>query len=449
MTNSKSENPPVTDPQGTDDEMLDKLQRETFDYFLNEVDPFTGLIADQTRPGFPSSIAVTGMSLTAYIVGVEKKFLTRHDAMNRVLKILRFFNDSHQGKEANATGYKGFYYHFLRMNTGEREWKSELSTIDTALFIAGALSVAVYFSGEHQDEKEIRQLADQLYRRVDWQWALHGGTTICHGWKPGSGFLRCRWEDDYSEAIILYVLALGSPTFPIKPEGYKKWTDNFKLKKVYDIEYLYAGPLFIHQFSHMWIDFRGIHDEFNRKTGFDYFQNSKRATYVHRQYAIENPKKFKKYGEFCWGLTASDGPGRKTLKMDGGKRKFYNYIARGAPFGPDDGTISPWAVVTSLPFAPEIVIDTIRHAIEKLNLKRHRLYGFDASFNPTYPEKTTNPHGWVSPWRFGLNQGPVVMMIENYRTGLIWKIMRQCPYIAEGLRIAGFSGGWLAQSENV
>ena len=443
MNNSKLKNLAAIDPQGTDAEMLDKLQRETFDYFLNEVNPVTGLIADKTAPGFPASIAVTGMAITAYIVGVEKKLISRKNAIERILKILRFFYDSQQGKQGNATGYKGFYYHFLKMNNGEREWNCELSTIDTSLFIAGALCAASYFKKKNREETEIRDLADELYCRIDWQWALNNGDTLCHGWKPRSGFLPYRWDENYSEAIIMYVLALGSPTFPIKLAGYKKWTSTFSKTKVYNISYLYAGPLFIHQFSHMWIDFRGIHDAFNKKAGFDYFENSRRATYIHRQYAIENKLQFKHYGKYCWGLTASDGPGKKIVKIDGKQRVFYDYIARGAPYGPDDGTVSPWAVVASVPFAPEIVIETIRHAIEKLNLKPRRLYGFDASFNPTFPEKIANLHGWVSPWRFGLNQGPIVIMIENYNTELIWNIMKQCPYLIEGLKIAGFSDGWL------
>jgi len=446
MIAQKDKDLPVTDPQGTDDEMLDKLQRETFDYFLDQVSSSTGLIADKTQPGFPCSIAVVGMSISAYLIGVEKKFLTRQNAIERILKILRFFYNSKQSKDANATGYKGFYYHFLKMDSGEREWNCELSTIDTALFIAGVLSAAIFFSGDNKDELEIRKLADELYRRIDWQWSLNTRSTITHGWKPYGGFLPYRWDTGYSEAMIMYILALGSPTFPIKPEGYKKWTDTFNVRTVYGFDYLYAGPLFIHQFSHMWIDFRGIKDDFNKRAGFDYFENSKNATYIHRQYAIENSKEYEHYGKHCWGLTASDGPGRMTLNIDGKKRRFYDYIARGAPFGPDDGTISPWAVVASLPFAPEIVIDTIRHAIEKLNLKPHRLYGFDASFNPTFPEKTTNPNGWVSPWRFGLNQGPIVIMIENYNSEMIWNIMKQCPYITKGLRRAGFAGAWL---ENV
>lgn len=440
---SKPTTPSITDPQSTDEQMLNDLQRETFDYFLKRTNPVNGLIEDKTQPGSASSITVVGMALSAYIVGIEKKFISREDAMGRILKILRFFYNSQQGTENDATGYKGFYYHFLDMHTGKRACQSELSTIDTTFFIAGALSVAAYFSGNEKDAIEIRRLADELYRRIDWQWALNEGITVTHGWKPESGFLLYRWDTYYSEAHLLYILALASPTFPIKPEGYEKWLSTFEVKKIYDIEYLYAGPLFIHQFSHIWIDFRGIYDSFNKKTGIDYFQNSKRATHVHRQYAIENPQGFKHYGEFCWGFTASDGPGCTVLKIEGIDREFYDYIARGIPSGPDDGTVSPWAVVASIPFAPEIVLGTIRHAIERLNLKPNTLHGFDASFNPTYPEKTTNPNGWVSPWKFGLNQGPIVIMIENYQSGLLWEIMKQCPYIIKGLTVAGFSEGWL------
>jgi hypothetical protein len=427
----------------TDREMLNSLQRETFDYFVHEVDSVTGLVVDKTQPGFPSSIAVVGMAISCYTVGIHKNFISRTDAAIRILKILRFFYNSHQGPEDDATGYKGFYYHFIDMHTGKRDWQCELSTIDTTFLIAGGLSAASYFTGDTDNEKEIRKLADLLYRRVDWQWALNGATTISHGWRPETGFLPFHWGEDYSEAMLMYVLALASPTFPIDKKGYDDWTASFKLREAYNIEYLYAGPLFIHQFSHMWIDFKNIQDKFNKESGFDYFENSKRATHVHREYAIDNPMGFACYGPNCWGLTASDGPGPSLLKIDNKEITFYDYIARGAPFGPDDGTISPWGVVASLPFAPEIVIDTIRHAIEKLELKHHRLYGFDSSFNPTCPDKTVNQNGWVSPWRFGLNQGPIVIMIENYESGLIWKVMKQCPYIVEGLRIAGFTGGWL------
>ena len=384
-----------------------------------------------------------GMGLSVFVVAVERGFLSRAEAVERTLTVLRFFHSSHQGPEPDATGYKGFYYHFLDMQTGRRAWHSELSTADTAIFIAGVLTVASYFTGSSDGESEIRDLADALYRRVDWQWALNGGTTITHGWKPRSKFLRYRWDTGYSEAVMLYVLALGSPTFPIDPRGYVEWTSTFEWKTLYDIEQIYAGPLFIHQMSHLWLDFRGIRDDVNRRVGIDYFENSRRATCMQQQYAIDNPCGYPHYHEYGWGLTASDGPGPAVMKIDGVRRVFYDYVARGAPFGPDDGTVSPWAVVTSLPFAPEIVIDTIHHAITRLGLNARTPYGFDASFNPSFPSKSGDPRGWVSPWIFGLNQGPIVLMIENFQSALIWNCIRTCPYIVNGLRRAGFAGGWL------
>ena len=391
---------------GADAEMLDLLRRDSFNYFRNEFNPNNGLVADKTQPGSPSSIAVVGMALSTYPVAVERRLLTRAEAVNRTLILLRFFQFSRQGTETDATGYKGFYYHFLDMQTGRRAWQCELSTIDTAILMAGVLTAANYFIENNKEENEIREIADDLYRRVDWIWALNNARTICHGWKPESGFLPHRWDTNYSEALILYVLALGSPTFAIDPRGYEDWISTFERKKVHDTEYLYAGPLFIHQMSHLWLDFRGIRDAFNRVSGIDYFENSRRATYVHRQYGIDNPLRFVHYHKYGWGLTASDGPGPATLEVNGIRREFFDYVARGAPFGPDDGTISPWAVVASLPFAPEIVIETIRHAIERLGLRNRTSYGFDASFNATFPEVGKNPHGWVSPWIFGLNQGP-------------------------------------------
>ena len=385
------------------------------------------------------------MALSVYVMAIERDLLSRTEAIDRTLTLLKFLRSSHQGPEADATGYKGFYYHFLDMETGRRALQCELSTIDTAILLAGVLTAASYFSGESNEEVKIRDLAESLYQRVDWQWALDGGTTVCHGWRPESGFLPYRWDTGYSEALILYTLALGSPTFPIDPQGYQEWVSTFEWRKVYDLEYLYAGPLFIHQMSHLWLDFRGIQDDFNRKKGIDYFENSRRATYVHRQYGIENPLGFAGYSEYGWGLTASDGPGPAVLDVNGVQRVFFDYVARGAPFGPDDGTISPWAVVASLPFAPEIVLKTVRHAIERLKSRGHSPYEFDASFNPTFPHGRPHLHNWVSPWIFGLNQGPILIMIENFQSELIWKTIQRCPYIAEGLRRAGFRGGWLGK----
>jgi hypothetical protein len=435
---------PNLNPQATESELLDNLRRAIVDYYRNESNPQNGLIADRNEPGSPSSIAAVGIGLSVYIVAVERGMLSRTDAVDRTLALLRFLDSSHQGPEPNATGYKGFYYHFLDMQTGRRAIECELSTVDTAIMMAGILTAASYFTANNEKEIELRKLADSLYRRVDWQWALNEGATMSHGWKPESGFLPYRWDTGYSEAIILYALALGSPTFPIDPQGYREWISTFEWKKVYDIEYLYAGPLFIHQMSHLWLDFRGIHDDFNRKVGIDYFENSRRATLIHRQYGIENPLKFAHYSEYCWGLTASDGPGPAVLEVNGVQRTFFGYEARGAPFGPDDGTVSPWAVATSVPFAPEIVIKTMRYIVERLkSLGRSPYGGFVASFNPTYPESSSNLHAWTSPWIFGLNEGPILMMIENYHTELIWNAVRRCPYIVKGLQRAGFRDGWL------
>jgi hypothetical protein len=424
------------------DQMLESLQREAFEYFLHEDNPANGLIADKTKAGWPASITAVGLALAAYPIGVERAFCTRELAIKKTLTALRFFRNSSPGIAPEATGHKGFYYHFLDMQTGRRAWKCELSTVDSAFLLGGMLTAAEYFAADSEDEREIRQLADELYRRADWQWAQNGGATVTHGWKPESGFLSYRWEG-YDEALLLYLLGLGSPTHPLPVESYMAWLSTYEWKKVYGIEFLYGGPLFIHQLSHVWIDFRRIQDEFMREHGIDYFENSRRATYIQREYALNNPLGFERYGEECWGFTASDGPGPKTLRVHGVERQFFGYLARGAPFGPDDGTIAPWAVVASLPFAPEIVLPAIQY-FNQIRLRENNRYGFKATFNPTYPEQPGSEYGWVSPWHYGLNQGPIVLMIENYRSGLLWKLMRGCPYLSSGLRKAGFTGGWLS-----
>ena len=434
-----------------DREMLERLAGETFEYFVREANPHNGLVADKSEPGSPSSIAALGLGLSAYCVAVERGWVTRAEALTRALATLRFLGASPQGPDPDATGYQGFYYHFLDMKTGRRASRCELSTIDTALLIAGVLTVGAYFTGPSDDERELRELADMLYRRVDWAWVSTSTGTLRHGWTPERGFLPYSWDEGYSEAILLYVLALGSPTFPVPADGYRAWTATFEQKTVYGLEYLYAGPLFIHQLSHAWLDLRGIRDERNREIDWDYFENSRRATLVQRQYAIENPQGFMHYSRYGWGLTASDGPGPVVRVVDGVRREFYGYLARGAPFGPDDGTISPWAVVASLPFTPEAVCETVRHALERLALEKKTGRGFDASYNPTFRERrrTGKSHGWVSPWKFGLNEGPIVLMIENHLSGLVWDVFRRSPYVVAGLRRAGFRGGWLDEAGTV
>jgi hypothetical protein len=422
---------------------LAQLQRETFDYFLHETNPANGLVIDKTAISWPASIAATGLALAAYPISVERGFMTRAAAAERTLATLRFFWNSPQGPEPNATGYKGFYYHFLEMQTGRRAWQCELSTVDSTFLLAGALTAGSFFEKDQPTEQEIRMLAKELYCRADWQWAQNNGATVTHGWTPESGFLPYRWEG-YDEALLLYVLGLGSPTYPLSEKSYTAWTSTYRWEQCYGHEYLYAGPLFIHQLSHVWIDFRGIQDDYMRIRGIDYFENSRRASYVQQQYAIENPLKFSDYGAHCFGITASEGPGLDTLKLNGIERHFYDYVARGVPYGPDDGTLAPWALVASLPFAPEIVLPALEYCIHQAQLKKYNRYGFKASFNPTHPGNPGNPYGWwVSPWHYGLNQGPIVLMIENYYSGLVWKLMRSCPHVVAGLRRAGFAGGWL------
>lgn len=432
----------MSDPKACP-KVMEALQRDTFNYFVHEANPVNGLIIDKTKPGTPASIAAVGLALSAYPVGVERGFMTRASAIARTRATLRFFDQSVQSTDPDATGYKGFYYHFLDMSSGKRVWECELSTVDTAFLLAGMLTVAAYFSGSAADEREIGELADKLYQRTDWNWAQNDGLTVALGWKPESGFLPYRWKG-FDEALFLYLLGLGSPTHPLPKESYLEWTSTYEWREIYGYEFLYAGPLFTHQISHLWIDFRGIQDDFMRGKKTDYFESSRRAARVQQQYAIENPLKFDGYGAKCWGITASDGPGPANRTIKGQEREFFDYIARGVPDGPDDGTISPWVVIASLPFAPEIVLSTLEY-FEELKLRANNPYGFKATFNPTFTGRSDPSQAWVSPFHYGLNQGPIVLMIENYRSGLLWQLLRQCPYLVAGLRRAGFRGGWLGE----
>jgi hypothetical protein len=425
-------------PESLSDAALNNLQKDTFGYFLHETNPANGLVPDNTRPDSHASVAVVGLALATYAVGIERKYLSRAKAIKRVLTTLRFFWEGPHGEQPGAIGHKGFYYHFLDMRAGQRAWKSELSTIDTTILLAGALTAAAYFDRDTAEEREIRTLADALYRRADWRWALNGGNTVAHSWKPEFGFAKHRWEG-YNEALLLYVLGLGSPTHPLPAKSYPAWAKTYRWKRLYDIEFLYGGPLFMHQLSHIWIDFRGIQDAYMREKGIDYFENSRRATYIQREYAIRNPKGFKGYNENSWGITASDGPGPATRRINGVQIRFFDYRARSIPNGPDDGTLAPWAAVASLPFAPEIVLPALQHFNEHYPEMTSE-YGFKCSFNPTF---TDGKRGWVSKGYYGLDQGPIVLMIENYRSGLLWRLMRQCPYVVTGLHQAGFTGGWL------
>lgn len=423
------------------DQDLNRLQLTTLQYYLHETNPANGLVRDKTDRSAPASIAAVGLALASLPILVERGVIAREFAPEIVLRRLRFFRDSPHGSQADATGYKGFYYHFLDMKSGRRVWNCELSTIDSAFLFAGMLTCAAYFDHDTPEENELRALATELYARADWQWALNGGPAVSHGWRPESGFIPHYWHG-YDEALLLYILGLGAPRFPLPPESYDAYCSTYHWRTLYGDELLHSGPLFTHQLSHLWIDFRGLRDPFMRDHNSDYFENSRKATYVHQRYAIENPHGFAGYGQYCWGITACDGPGGLKRKIKGVDRQFYDYIARGVPDGPDDGTLAPWVVLASLPFAPEIVVPTIDY-MAKLNVGIDSRYGFKPSFNRSFEDQHSPTGWWVSQYHFGIDQGPIVLMIENYRTELIWKIMRRSEYIIRGLRQAGFKGGWL------
>lgn len=423
-----------------DDEiLLDQLQHAAFSYFTRTQNPDNGLVADTTRENAPSSIAVIGFALSVYPVGVERGWIDRTEALQRSLTVLRFLMDSDQSGNLDATGYRGFYFHFLNMNSGTRMWQSEVSLIDTGFLMAGILTASLYFAADTPEETELRRLADALYCRVDWRWAQGDDAALTHGWKPECGFLNYGWEG-YSEAILLYTLGLGSPTHGLTDQSYSAWTVTYQWENLYGIDVLYAGPLFIHQFSHAWIDFRDIRDAFMREKNCDYFENSRRATYIQREYAVRNPCSFTDYDANTWGLSAGDGPNAAPRRIAGRCQAFYSYAARGVPYGPDDGTLCGSSIVSSLVFAPELVLPALR----KLWLRndvQDTTFIRASGFNPTLTDAGAN--GWVSSGEFGLDQGMIVLMIENYRSGLLWRLGRSNRFIRAGLKRAGFRGGWL------
>jgi hypothetical protein len=437
----------------SDQALLDDLERRTFDFFWRTADPRTGLVPDRhPTPSF-SSIAAVGFGLTAYPIGVERGYVTRAAARERVLVTLRFFRDAPQGDAAGGvTGYKGFYYHFLDMNTGHRHGDTELSSVDTALLLAGVLFCREYFAGADPEEVELRRIADELLARVEWRWMQARGSAIAMGWRPEGGFLAYDWRG-YNEAMIVLLLALGSPAHAVEPAAWEAWTSTYDRTwgTSHGQEHLGFGPLFGHQYSHVWVDFRGIRDPYMRARGLDYFENSRRATLAQRAYAIANPGGFRGYGEHVWGLTACDGPGDLTLEVGGRPRTFRGYSARG-PGAFDDGTLAPTAMAASLPFAPELVLPGIRELRRRYGAHIYREYGFLDAFNPSFPDGgratagTVVPGvGWIDADYLGIDQGPIVAMIENHRSGLVWRVMRGSAYLRRALARAGFTGGWFEE----
>jgi hypothetical protein len=433
---------------------LDDVQRRTFDFFWETTNPANGLTPDRWPSRPFSSIAAVGFALTAYGVGVERGWITRDQAKERTLATLRFFWHAPQGPESSAvTGYRGFFYHFLDMETGERFRTNELSTIDTSLLLGGVLFAQSYFDRDDPGENEIRALADSLYRRVEWPFFQIDDRGITMGWhpEPERGFGPARWSG-YDESIILHVLALASPTYPAGPEIWDHYTSSYQWGTFYGYEFLQFAPLFGHQYSHVWIDFRGIQDDYMRERGIDYFENSRRATLAQRAYAQDNPGQWKGYGGDFWGLTASDGPRDTTVVIDGRERRFHTYWARGAALDDirDDGTLVPTAAGGSVPFAPEETLAALSAMRDRYGDRLYARYGFLDAFNPTFDGELTPRRGQVVPgtgWfdddYLGIDQGPVLIMIENHRTGLVWEVMKRNEYIVSGLCTLGFRGGWL------
>ena len=431
------------------------IERRTFQFFWDTTNEVNGLTPDR-YPSRPfASIAAVGYALTAYPIGIENNWVSRNQAVDRTLLTLKFFRDMPQGPQATGKGaYKGFYYHFLDMQKGERynSWV-ELSSVDTSLFMMGVLFAQSYYDRDDPREKEIREIAEELYRRVDWNWLQQNKPLVSMGWFPESGFIPHDWMG-YNEAMMLYVLALGSPTHPVSPEAWQVWarTYNDDWGVYQGQEFLAFGPMFGHQYSHVWIDFRGIQDDFMRERGMDYFENSRRATLAQREYAINNPMKWKDYGENVWGLTASDGPQQTVQEFRGEQREFRHYSARGAGLREnfDDGTIAPTAAISSLPFAPEIVIPATLEMHERYGEYLYSSYGFLDSFNRSFdfdiPLKTGRlvpGEGWVASDYIGIDQGPILTMIANYRNDFVWNVMKKNAHIRTGLERAGFKGGWL------
>lgn len=448
------------------------LTQRTFRYFWETTDTERCLAPDRWPTRTVSSIASTGFALTAYGIGAERGYVSRADAARRTRDCLAFYWNAPQGPgREGITGYKGFFYHFFKYEDGTRSRTTELSTVDTTLFLGGALFAQSYFDRDDPVEREIRDLAEKIYRRVDWTFVkrdltgtdsknLPSSHGIAMGWKPESGFGSHDWVG-YNEGMLVYVLALASPTHPVGRDAWDQgWAANLEKDwgTYYGQEHLQFEPLFGHQYSHVWVDFRGIQDAFMAKKGIDYFENSRRATLSQRAYGMDNPNKWSGYSADIWGWTASDGPGGVQGKtVNGIERRFMGYSARGVSSERvvDDGTIVPTAPGGSIPFAPEITIPALIAMKAKYGDALYTRYGFKDAFNPSFTFTDVGSRsgmvapqlGWIATDHLGIDQGPILAMMENHRSGLVWRVMRKNPHIRAGLTRIGFKGGWLQQAE--
>lgn len=387
-----------------DDQLLEELEKASFLYFWEQANPQTGLVKDRcnvrgTDATIAASIAATGFGLTALCIGDQRGYVQQLDARNRVLNTLRFL-------WKKLPTHRGFFYHFANVNTGERMWDSEVSSVDTAILLCGILTCRKHF----EQHSEISQLAYEIFNRVDWTWLSEDTSLLPHGWTPETGFLPYRW-DYYSELMMIYLLGLGSPSYPLKAEAWNAWK---RLTFEFDgLRYIGSfAPLFVHQYSQAWFDFRGKKDKYA-----DYFLNSAIATEVHRRFCLELGKQFPTYSDVLWGITASDSP--------------HGYVAWGGPpaTGPIDGTVVPSASGGSIPFLTQPVMRVLENMRRNYGLAWSR-YGYINAFNPL-----TN---WYDTDAIGIDTGITMLMAENARTGFVWETFMKNPEAQRGMQRAGF-----------
>lgn len=437
--------------------LFDDIEERTFRWFWDTANPVNGMVPDSWPDPAFCSIAAVGFALTAYPVGVERGWITRTAARERTLATLRFFDGAPQGEAGDqVAGHQGFFYHFLHMDSGLRYGGCELSSVDSTMLFLGALFAAEYYDLDHPDEREIGRLGRAIYARADWEWFRRGEAAISMGWYPGRGFLERNW-DGYNEGMMVNVLALGSPSHAVAPDIWDAWCAPYPRfwRGSGKTRRLAFGPMLGHQYSHLWIDFRGIQDAAMRAAGLDYFENSKRETWAQRAYAMRNPMGWRGYSRDVWGLTASVGPADVRREIDGRARTFRSYSARGPidePDGFDDGTLAPTAAIGSLAFAPHIVVPTTLAMHERHGEWLYGRYGFYDAFNPSFRMADQRVQhgavdavrGWVSQNYLGIDQGPILGAIANARDEFVWRMMRRSAPIRLGLQRAGFTGGWLA-----
>ncbi|MBU1863355.1 MAG: hypothetical protein KKH94_06830 [Candidatus Omnitrophica bacterium] len=379
--------------------LIKKVEKDSLKYFLDYTPQKTGLTQDSSAPGSPCSIAGVGFYVAAVVVAAHNNWITKDNAYKRIKTVLTTFKKKVQGKN-------GFYYHFVDPRTGRRAWGSEVSSIDTALFIAGVLLAGEYFKGT-----QIERMAHELYENVQWKWLLSSSNLLSHGYKPESGILPYYW-DSYSEHLILQALAIGSPTHPIPPSAWQEWNRFEEYVDGKRIIYTVPGPLFTYQFSHAFIDFRELYD-----LDINYFDNSIYATQANQNFCKRNAQHFKTYEDNYWGLTACLGP--------------QGYKAYGAePGNPiHDGTIAPYGAISSIVFTPNESFDALAHMYEKQKNRLYGPYGFKDAFNLD--------KNWYAREYLAIDQGITILMIENFRSQLIWKLFMNLEPIQKWIRLCG------------